>query len=69
MLSKQQLLRFVAPDETAAEFFARQASEAVPIGAPCIDQHVRLRPGQVLELVGPTGSGKSELLAQARPAS
>jgi hypothetical protein len=64
MLTKQQLLRFVAPDETAAEFFARQVAEAVPTGVACVDRHVRLRPGQVLELVGPTGSGKSELLAQ-----
>ncbi|KAI8465181.1 MAG: hypothetical protein J3K34DRAFT_525600 [Monoraphidium minutum] len=64
MLSKEELLRFVTPDETAAEFLGRQVSEAVPTGVLCIDQHVQLRPGQVLEIVGPTGTAKSELLAQ-----
>jgi len=66
MLTKQQLLRHVTPDETASEFFSRQVSEAVATGVFCIDQHVKLRPGQVLEMVGPTGTGKSELLAQVR---
>jgi ABC-type phosphonate transport system ATPase subunit len=64
MLTNQQLLRCVAPDETAAQFFARQATEAIATGLACVDQHVKLRPGQVLELVGPTGVGKSELLAE-----
>lgn len=67
MLSRAQLLRFATPDETAAEFFARQVSEAVPTGVAPIDAHVKLRPGQVLELAGPTGTGKSELLAEVRP--
>jgi hypothetical protein len=66
MLTKDQLLRYATPDETAADFLSRQVSEAVSTGLFCIDQHVKLRPGQVLELAGPTGTGKTELLAQVR---
>jgi hypothetical protein len=64
MLTKEELLRLVTPDETAAQFLRRTAAEALPTGLPCVDRHAQLRPGQVLEIVGPTGSAKSELLAQ-----
>ena len=66
MLTKEELLQFVAPDETAADFLRRQATEALATGLPCVDSHLKLRPGHVLELVGPTGCGKSELLAEVR---
>lgn len=66
MLTREQLLQFLAPDETAADFFRRQATETVPTGLPCIDAHIKLRPGHILELAGPTGCGKTELLAQVR---
>eukprot|EP00775_Hariotina_reticulata_P002887 gene2887-3177_t len=59
------LLRWITPDETAAQFLKRQAVEAVPTGLPFIDAHVTLRPGSVLEVVGPSGSAKSEMLIQA----
>ena len=59
-----QLLRFVTPDETAAEFFARQAAEALATGVFCVDAHARLRPGHVLEVAGPTGAGKTALLTE-----
>jgi hypothetical protein len=60
------LLRWITPDETAAEFFRRQSREAVATGLPFIDAHVKLRPGNILELAGPAGSAKSEMLLQVR---
>lgn len=58
------LLRWITPDETAAQFLKRQAVEAAPTGLPFIDAHVTLRPCSVLEVVGPSGSAKSEMLIQ-----
>jgi len=58
------LLKWITPDETASQFLKRQAAEAVPTGLPFIDSHVILRPGSVLEIVGPSGSAKSEILIQ-----
>lgn len=60
------LLKWVTPDETAAEFFRRQGREAVATGLPFIDAHINLRPGHILELAGPAGSCKTELLVQVR---
>lgn len=60
------LLKWVTPDETAAEFLFRQRREAVVTGLPFIDSHVKLRPGHVLEIVGPTSSGKTEILIEVR---
>jgi ABC-type lipoprotein export system ATPase subunit len=60
------LLKLVTPDETAAEFFRRQGREAVATGLSFIDAHIKLRPGHILELSGPAGSGKTELLVQVR---
>jgi ABC-type lipoprotein export system ATPase subunit len=65
-LTKEQLLKYVQPDETATEFLQRHVREALPTGIPLVDQHVTFRPGQILEVVGPSGSGKSELLIQVR---
>lgn len=62
----QSLLKWVTPEETAAEFFRRQGREALATGLPFVDTHVKLRPGHILELAGPAGSAKTELLLQAR---
>lgn len=59
-----RLLKFIQPDETAIEYFKRHGREAVCTGLPCIDAFVKLRPGHVLEVVGPAGSAKTELLVQ-----
>jgi ABC-type iron transport system FetAB ATPase subunit len=58
------LLTIVTPDESAAEFFRRQGQEAVATGLSFIDAHIKLRPGHFLELAGPAGSAKSEILIQ-----
>ena len=63
-LTKEQLLRFVQPDETAAEFLQRHVREALPTGITLVDQHVTFRPGQILEVLGPSASCKSEFLIQ-----
>lgn len=52
------------PDETAAEFFRRHAREALACGLTFIDAYLRLRPGHLVELVGPAGAAKTELLIQ-----
>lgn len=64
--STEALLKWVTPDETAAEFFRRHSREALATGLPFIDAHVKLRPGHLLEVVGPAGSAKTELLIQVR---
>jgi F0F1-type ATP synthase beta subunit len=60
----QELLKCLTSDETAAEFFRRHGREALATGLPCIDAFVRLRPGHLVELVGPAGAAKTELLMQ-----
>jgi hypothetical protein len=58
---------FLQPDETASDFLQRQAKERLHTGLPWLDQGLpSLRPGMLLELCGPTGSAKSEILTQAR---
>ncbi|GIL49912.1 hypothetical protein Vafri_6219 [Volvox africanus] len=49
-------------NETGAQFFKRVQQERVLTGFPIIDNNLSLRPGVVLEVVGPPGSGKTELL-------
>lgn len=66
--TEADLLAWMQPDETAAEFLRRTVTESLSSGIALVDQHTSLRPGQVLEIVGRTGSGKSELLMQARGA-
>lgn len=58
------LLKWATPDENAAEFFRRQGREAMATGLLFIDQHIKLRPGHILELAGPAGSAKTEMLIQ-----
>ncbi|KAG2439575.1 hypothetical protein HXX76_004927 [Chlamydomonas incerta] len=49
-------------NETGAQFFRRVQQERVLTGLQSIDSNVVLRPGVVLEVAGPPGSGKTELL-------
>lgn len=55
------LLDFLKPDETAAQFLVRTHAEPVNTG---LFFAAALRPGQVLEVSGPSGTAKSELLIQ-----
>ena len=65
-LTHEQLVAWLAPDESAAAFLARTITEAFSSGVPVIDEHTQLRPGQMIEIVGPSGAGKSEMLLQVR---
>lgn len=51
-------------DEPASELFRRLICEQTLTGIETIDRHIQLRPGVLLEVCGPHGSGKSELLLQ-----
>lgn len=62
---RQQLLAFLSPDETAHQFFTRVRLEHARTGLRWIDERLTLRPGVVVEVAGPTASGKTELLVQA----
>lgn len=55
---------FLEADETAYDLFARIVVDPVRTGVPFLDRAVFLRPGHVVELVGASGCGKSELLVQ-----
>lgn len=57
---------FLEPDESAFELFARIVVDPVRLGIPFLDRVISLRPGQVVEVVGASGTCKSELLVQAR---
>jgi hypothetical protein len=63
-LSPEEILQFLRPDETAADFLQRQAREKLLSGLPWLDSHLSLRPGVLLELCGPAASAKSEVLIQ-----
>lgn len=53
----------LAPDEAASALLARCAATPLPSGLPLVGC---LRPGEVLEFVGPSGVGKTALLVQVR---
>ena len=55
------LLDFLKPDETAAQFLARTHVEPISTG---IFFAASIRPGQALEICGPSGTAKSEILIQ-----
>ena len=57
-------LAFLKPDETAAQLLARTHVEPINTGLPFAST---LRQGQVLEVSGPSGAAKSEILQQVRP--
>ncbi|KAK9803186.1 hypothetical protein WJX72_011755 [[Myrmecia] bisecta] len=63
-----ELARFIQPDETAAAFLARSFVEPLRTGLFFLDASFALRPGHVVELSGPSGCAKTELLAQAAAA-
>eukprot|EP00197_Chlamydomonas_leiostraca_P016195 CAMPEP_0202861996 /NCGR_PEP_ID=MMETSP1391-20130828/3205_1 /ASSEMBLY_ACC=CAM_ASM_000867 /TAXON_ID=1034604 /ORGANISM="Chlamydomonas leiostraca, Strain SAG 11-49" /LENGTH=134 /DNA_ID=CAMNT_0049541469 /DNA_START=141 /DNA_END=542 /DNA_ORIENTATION=- len=63
-LTLNDVLAFLEPDETLGDFLSRAHAERQTTGIPVVDAAVTLRPGVVLEIAGPSGSGKSELLAQ-----
>lgn len=62
--SRDQLLAFAEPDESAEDLFRRTHVEPLRTGVPFIDEAYSLRPGQGLEILGPTTSGKTEILIQ-----
>ena len=66
MATEDLLLKWVTPDETAAEFLARQFRDAVSTGLPFLDKHVKLRPGHLLEIIGPAGTAKTEIITEVR---
>ncbi|EIE19399.1 Lipoxigenase, partial [Coccomyxa subellipsoidea C-169] len=59
------LLAFLQPDETAAQLIAR--TNVDPVNTGLFFASV-LRPGQVLEITGPSGAAKSEVLIQVAAA-
>jgi hypothetical protein len=61
-----ELLRFLKPDESAADLLRRIQLEQLRTGIAFIDDKTSLRPGVILEVSGPHGSAKTELLTQVR---
>lgn len=55
------LAQFATPDETALELFARTYTEPAPTGVFFL---TAVRPGQILEIAGRSGCGKSTFLLQ-----
>lgn len=66
-LGLDTLVAFGTPDEDAAALVNRTASRAEPIctAVPFLDR-LGVRVGRGYAIVGPTGTGKTELLIQAR---
>jgi ABC-type transport system involved in cytochrome c biogenesis ATPase subunit len=65
-LTEEDVRRFLEPDESAAQLLARLQAEQLQTGLPFIDAHMTLRPGTLLEVVGPAGCGKTRLLLRVR---
>ena len=59
---------WLAVDETAAAFISRSRSSRPPIILPPPLHRAPLRPGNVVEISGPSNSGKSHLLLMVREA-
>lgn len=59
-----ELAAFLAPDETAAALLARTFVEPLRTGLPLIDRFTSFRGGQLLELAGPAGCGRTTALLQ-----
>lgn len=57
-----EIATILSVDETGSQFFTRAAEERVLTGIGIIDHNLVLRPGVVLEVVGPASSGKTEVL-------
>lgn len=61
-LTEQDVYEFLEPDESAADLLARLRHETLHTGLAFLDQHVAIRPGSLLEISGPVGSGKTSIL-------
>ena len=60
---EEALLEFLQPDESMRVFLARTFVEPLRTSIAFVD-NAAIRPGNVLEVVGASGSGKTELLMQ-----
>jgi hypothetical protein len=60
----EQVQRFLAPDETAAQLLARTFVAPLRTGLPLIDRFLAFRGGQVLEVAGGAGVGRTTALLQ-----
>lgn len=60
----QQALALLQPDETLHGCLTRARRERMSTGVALVDRALSMRPGVVLEVCGPAGSGKTELLLQ-----
>lgn len=61
---QHQYIAFLRPDETAADLFARSNPNPVTSGVPPLDVRGGLQAGQLIEVAGPSCSGKTEMLTQ-----
>ncbi|KAJ7533950.1 hypothetical protein O6H91_13G072500 [Diphasiastrum complanatum] len=62
----EEMQAWVCPDETARAMLGRVLGHRLPSLAPTPPLHrLSLRPGHVVEIVGPSGCAKSEILIQA----
>lgn len=59
-----ELAAFLAPDETAALMLARTFMEPLRTGLPLVDRFTSFRGGQLLELAGAAGCGRTTALLQ-----
>ena len=60
----EQVQRFLAPEETAAQLLARTFVAPLRTGLPLIDRFLAFRGGQVLEVAGGAGVGRTTALLQ-----
>ncbi|KAK9691681.1 hypothetical protein RND81_09G211900 [Saponaria officinalis] len=62
-MSTAEVREWLTTDETAHTFFARMAAERPPLVTPPLHR-LPLRPGNVVEIAGPSSSAKSHILLQ-----
>ena len=62
--AEDEVLRFLRPDETAAQLLARTYVQPLHTGLPLIDRVLSFRGGQVLEVAAPAGAGCTTALLQ-----
>lgn len=60
---EEALLSFLQPDESMRDFLSRTFVEPLRTSLPFIDS-AAIRPGNVVEICGASGSGKTEILTQ-----